>query len=66
MFIIGLLLFSAASLAGGPGHLPGLLLAARAVQGAGGAIVTPTALALIFTTFPEGAPAIGRWACTPR
>ena len=32
------------------------LLAARAVQGAGGAIVAPTALALIATTFPEGPP----------
>ena len=30
------------------------LLTARAVQGAGGAIVAPTALALIATTFPEG------------
>src|ERR1700733_2406368 len=56
MFIIGLLLFSAASLAGGLATSPAWLLAARAVQGAGGAIVAPTALALIATTFPEGAP----------
>jgi len=56
MFIIGLLLFSAASLAGGLATSPGWLLAARAVQGAGGAIVAPTALALIATTFPEGPP----------
>jgi EmrB/QacA subfamily drug resistance transporter len=54
MFITGLLLFSAASLAGGLATSPAWLLAARAVQGAGGAIVTPTALALMFTTFPEG------------
>src|ERR1700744_3767122 len=54
MFIIGLLLFSAASLAGGLATSQAWLLAARAVQGAGGAIVTPTALALVFTTFPEG------------
>src|SRR6202012_2533432 len=54
MFIIGLLLFSAASLAGGLATSQPGLLAARAVQGAGGAIVTPTALALVFTTFPEG------------
>jgi EmrB/QacA subfamily drug resistance transporter len=56
MFIIGLLLFSAASLAGGFATSPAWLLAARAVQGAGGAIVAPTALALIATTFPEGPP----------
>jgi len=56
MFIIGLLLFAAASLAGGLATSPAWLLAARAVQGAGGAIVAPTALALIATTFPEGPP----------
>src|SRR6201996_8926100 len=54
MFIAGLLLFSAASLAGGLATSQAWLLAARAVQGAGGAIVAPTALALIATTFPEG------------
>ena len=54
MFVIGLLLFSAASLAGGFATSPAWLLAARAVQGVGGAIVAPTALALIATTFPEG------------
>jgi EmrB/QacA subfamily drug resistance transporter len=56
MFVIGLVLFSAASLAGGLATSQGWLLAARAVQGAGGAIVAPTALALIATTFPEGPP----------
>jgi len=54
MFVAGLLLFSAASLAGGLATSPAWLLAARAVQGAGGAIVAPTALALIATTFPSG------------
>jgi MFS family permease len=54
MFIIGLLLFSAASLVGGFATSQAWLLTARAVQGAGGAIVAPTALALIATTFPEG------------
>src|SRR6202012_3007444 len=54
MSVLGLLLFSAASLAGGLATSQAWLLAARAVQGAGGAIVTPTALALVFTTFPEG------------
>jgi EmrB/QacA subfamily drug resistance transporter len=54
MFVIGLLLFSAASLAGGLATSQAWLLTARAVQGAGGAVVAPTALALIATTFPEG------------
>jgi EmrB/QacA subfamily drug resistance transporter len=56
MFVVGLLLFSAASLAGGLATSPGWLLAARAVQGAGGAIVAPSALALVAATFPEGPP----------
>jgi len=56
MFIAGLLLFSAASLAGGFATSQAWLLAARAVQGAGGAIVAPAALSLITTTFPEGPP----------
>ena len=54
MFVAGLLLFSAASLVGGLATSQAWLLAARAVQGAGGAIVAPTALALIATTFGEG------------
>ncbi|MGD0704266.1 MAG: MFS transporter [Trebonia sp.] len=54
MFIIGLLLFSAASLLGGFATSQAWLLTARAVQGAGGAIVAPTALALIANTFPAG------------
>src|SRR3984885_12355416 len=49
MFVAGLLLFSAASLAGGLATSQAWLLAARAVQGAGGAIVAPTPLALIAT-----------------
>jgi len=56
MFVTGLLLFSAASLVGGLATSQAWLLAARAVQGAGGAIVAPTALALIATTFPQGPP----------
>ena len=54
MFVVGLLLFSVASLAGGLATSEAWLLAARAVQGAGGAIVAPTALSLVATTFPEG------------
>src|SRR6266849_2923774 len=56
MFIAGLLLFSAASLAGGFADSQAFLLTARAVQGAGGALVAPAALSLITTTFPEGPP----------
>ncbi|HZC41425.1 MAG TPA: MFS transporter [Streptosporangiaceae bacterium] len=54
IFITGLLLFSAASLLGGFATTGAWLLAARAAQGVGGAMVAPTALALITTTFPEG------------
>ena len=56
MFITGLLLFSAASLAGGFATSQAFLLTARALQGAGGALVAPAALSLITTTFPEGPP----------
>ena len=56
IFIWGLLLFSAASLLGGFATSASWLLAARAVQGVGGAMIAPTALALITTTFPEGPP----------
>jgi EmrB/QacA subfamily drug resistance transporter len=54
MFVFGLLLFSAASLLGGFATSQWWLLTARAVQGAGGAVIAPTALALITTNFPEG------------
>src|SRR5215831_12407936 len=54
MFITGLALFSAASLMGGLANSAGLLIAARAVQGVGAAIASPTALSLVTTVFPEG------------
>jgi EmrB/QacA subfamily drug resistance transporter len=54
VFIFGLLLFSGASLLGGFATSEWWLLTARAVQGAGGAVIAPTALALITTNFPEG------------
>ncbi|WP_369778505.1 MFS transporter [Streptomyces sp. R33] len=50
----GLGLYTAAALAGGLATGPGTLLAARAVQGLGGALVFPTTLALVNTTFAEG------------
>jgi EmrB/QacA subfamily drug resistance transporter len=54
VFVSGLLLFSAASLLGGFATSQWWLLTARAVQGAGGAVIAPTALALISTNFPQG------------
>jgi MFS family permease len=54
VFVSGLLLFSAASLFGGFATSQAWLLIARAVQGVGGAVIAPTALALITTNFPQG------------
>lgn len=54
VFIVGVLLFVVASLLGGLAQSPWQLLAARALQGVGGAIASPTSLALISTTFREG------------
>ena len=54
MFIGGLVLFSLASLAGGLAQSEAWLIAARAVQGLGGAIISPAALSIITTTFSEG------------
>lgn len=54
MFLVGIGLFSAASLLGGLAVNTAWLLAARALQGIGGAIASPTALSLITTNFPEG------------
>ncbi|MFE7094458.1 MFS transporter [Streptomyces erythrochromogenes] len=54
VFIFGVLLFGLASLLGGLAQNEGQLMAARALQGVGGAIASPTSLALITTTFREG------------
>jgi EmrB/QacA subfamily drug resistance transporter len=56
MFIVGVVLFSLASLLGGFATSEAWLLGARALQGVGGAIVAPAALSLVTTTFPEGPP----------
>ena len=64
MFMLGLLLFSVASFAGGIAQSEGWLIAARAVQGLGAAIVSPAALSIITTTFADGAErnrALGIW-----
>lgn len=54
IFALGLLVFAVASLLGGIASSELLLLAARALQGAGAAMAAPAALALITTTFPAG------------
>ena len=54
MFILGLLLFTVGSFLAGVAPSFGLLLAGRAIQGAGGAIASPTALSLITTEFEQG------------
>ncbi|AEN14198.1 MULTISPECIES: MFS transporter [unclassified Streptomyces] len=54
VFIFGVLLFVFASLLGGLSQESWQLLAARALQGVGGAIASPTALSLITTNFREG------------
>jgi len=54
MFMAGISVFTLASLAGGLATTPGVLLAARALQGVGGAFAAPAVLALIVTSFPEG------------
>jgi EmrB/QacA subfamily drug resistance transporter len=55
VFMVGLLFFTAASLVCGLAWSPGALIGARALQGIGAAIMTPTALSIVSTTFPEGA-----------
>jgi len=54
MFMIGVAVFAAASLLGGFAQDQTWLLVTRALQGVGGAIASPTALALIATNFEEG------------
>jgi EmrB/QacA subfamily drug resistance transporter len=64
VFMAGVLLFTAASLMCVLAWSPTVLLAARVVQGAGAAIMTPTALSIISTTFTEGSErnkALGIW-----
>ncbi len=54
MFVVGIVIFSVASLAGGFATSAAWLLAARVLQGVGGAIASPTALSLVTTTFAQG------------
>jgi EmrB/QacA subfamily drug resistance transporter len=64
IFIAGVILFSAASLLNGLAQTSGQLIAFRALQGLGGALVSPAALSIITTTFSEGperTKALGIW-----
>jgi MFS family permease len=64
VFMAGVVFFTATSLLCGLAWSPAALLAARVVQGAGAAIMTPTALSIISTTFTEGPErnkALGIW-----
>ena len=54
MFLAGIGVFTLASLAGGLAPNAGVLLAARAVQGVGGALASPAVLALVVSGFAEG------------
>ena len=64
LFIIGLILFGFASLLGGLATNEGQLIAARALQGLGGALLSPAALSILTNTFREGSErnrALGVW-----
>jgi EmrB/QacA subfamily drug resistance transporter len=64
IFLVGLTLFTAASLVCGLSGSIGVLIGARAVQGIGAAIISPAALSIVSTTFREGAErnkALGIW-----
>jgi EmrB/QacA subfamily drug resistance transporter len=63
MFLVGLTLFTLASLGAGLAPSAGVLYAARAAQGIGAALLSPAALSLITTTFTgaERAKALGVW-----
>jgi EmrB/QacA subfamily drug resistance transporter len=64
VFMVGLLVFTLASLLCGLAWSPGALIGARVLQGIGAAAMTPTALSIISTTFEEGRErnrALGIW-----
>ena len=64
VFIGGLILFAVASLVGGFAESEATLIAARAVQGLGAALLSPAALSIVTTTFSDGAErnkALGVW-----
>jgi EmrB/QacA subfamily drug resistance transporter len=64
VLIVGLAVFSAASLAGGLAQSEASLIVARGIQGFGAAILSPAALSIVTTTFTEGSErnkALGIW-----
>jgi EmrB/QacA subfamily drug resistance transporter len=64
LFVVGLVLFAIASLAGGLAESQGVLIAVRAVQGLGGALLSPAALSILTVTFAHGRDrniALGIW-----
>jgi EmrB/QacA subfamily drug resistance transporter len=64
VFMIGVVIFTVASLFCGLAWSEGVLIASRAVQGLGAAVITPSALSIVMTTFDEGAErnkALGIW-----
>jgi len=64
VFMIGVVIFSIASLFCGLAWSESVLIASRAVQGFGAAVITPSALSIVMTTFEEGAErnkALGIW-----
>jgi EmrB/QacA subfamily drug resistance transporter len=64
VFIVGVALFTLASLVCGLAQSEGMLIASRAVQGLGGAIISPAALSIVMTSFEEGPErnkALGVW-----
>src|SRR6201995_2863695 len=65
LFVAGVLLFSVASLINGLAQTSGMLIGGRGLQGLGGALVSPAALAIITTTFTdanERTKALGVWS----
>src|SRR5919206_2912121 len=64
IFLVGLGIFTASSLACGLAGSAGLLIGARAVQGVGSALMMPATLSIIVATFPprQRGTAIGIWA----
>lgn len=64
IFVLGLALFTVASLGGGLAQQPWQLIAARTVQGVGAAVLSPATLTILTTSFPTGPArtrAIGTW-----
>ena len=64
IFVVGLVIFTASSLACGLANSAGMLIGARVVQGVGAALMNPATLSIIVATFPtrQRGTAIGIWA----